>query len=153
MSAKSQSLDALIAQQPFFKGLDAEHVEELAKRAMVEQFDAGEEIFVEGNPANRFYIILQGKVVLESDARERGRIAIETLGPGDDLGWSWLFAPYYLQFSARAVEPTKVIFFYATPLRDLCEQDHEFGYELLRRTAEVVVERLRSMRLRLLNNV
>jgi CRP-like cAMP-binding protein len=150
MNAISQPCETLIAEQRFFKGMTPVHVEQLARRSMVEEFDAGEEIFVEGNPANRFYIILKGKVLLESDAGERGRIPIETLGPGEDLGWSWLFPPYYLQFSARAIEPTRVIFFYATPLRELCERDRDFGYELLRRTAEVVVERLRSLRLRLI---
>ena len=153
MNALSQPLTSLIAEQPFFKGLSPHHIEELANRAMIEEFKAQEWIFIEGHPANRFYLILQGKVAIESGAGERGQIEIETLGPGDDLGWSWLFAPYYLQFSARASEPVKVIFFYATPLRELCERDHEFGYELLRRTAEVVVERLQATRLRLLNNV
>ena len=30
--------------------------------------------------------------------------AVQTIGPGDALGWSWLFAPHRWHFTARAVE-------------------------------------------------
>jgi len=36
----------------------------------------------------------------------------------------------------------KAIFFYGTRLREQCEQDPAFGYELMKRTAEVVIKRL-----------
>ena len=65
------------------------------------------------------------------------------------LGWSWLFPPYYWHFDARAVKPTTAIFIYGTRVRELCENDHDLGYELMRRTAEVVIGRLQSARRRL----
>jgi CRP/FNR family transcriptional regulator, cyclic AMP receptor protein len=88
-------------------------------------------------------------VALESEVKEHGRILIRTLGPGDDLGWSWLFPPHYLHFSARAVETTRTIFFYGTRLRDQCEEDHELGYQLMKRVAEVVVQNVHAMQQRL----
>jgi CRP/FNR family cyclic AMP-dependent transcriptional regulator len=121
----------------------------LTDSAMEMQFEAGRSIFEEGSPANRFYLILEGKVVLESELAERGMLPIQTLGPGDDLGWSWLFPSHYLHLSARAVEPTKTIFFFGTRLREQCDQDHEFGYELMKRIAEVVIQRLRATQVRL----
>ena len=146
----SQSLYTLIVQQPFFKGLNAHQLQLLTDSAMGTQFEPGQSIFKEGSPANRFYLILEGKVVLESELAERGLIPIETLGPGDDLGWSWLFPPYSLQLSARALEPTRTIFFYGTRLREQCEQDHDLGYELTKRIAEVVIKRLRATQQRLI---
>ena len=125
----SQPLSTLVEQQPFFKGLTARHLQMLTASALEMQFETGRSIFQEGSPANRFYLILEGKVVLESDLEQRGVIPIQTLGPGDDLGWSWLFPPYYLHSSARALEPTKTIFFYGTRLREQCEQDHDLGYQ------------------------
>jgi CRP-like cAMP-binding protein len=132
----------LIKDQAFFKGLRPKHLRVLASCAMEKEFAAGEWIFSEGEPANRFYLILQGKVSLETATKELGAVCIQTLGPGDDLGWSWLFAPYYFHFSARATEPTKVVFFYGTRLREHCEDDHDLGYELLWRIAKVVIKRL-----------
>ena len=146
----SQSLYALIAAQPFFKGLNAQHLQVLTDSAMEMQFEPGQSILQEGSPANRFYLILEGKVVLESALEERGMIPIQTLGPGDDLGWSWLFPPYYLQSSARALAPTRTIFFYGTRLREQCERDHDFGYQLMQRIAEVVIKRLQATQQRLM---
>ena len=117
---------------------------------MAEHFPAGELIFREGDPANRFYLIQNGKIALESHARNQRNTLIETIGAGDVLGWSWLFPPYYWHFSARAIEATDVIFIYATPLREECESDHELGYELVKRMAEVMMRRLQAARKQLL---
>ncbi len=149
----STSLYSLIAQQPFFKGLSGHHLQLLADSAMEMQFEAGQSILQEGSPANRFYLILEGKVVLESEVKEHGTIPILTLGPGDDLGWSWLFPPYSIHLSARALEPTQTIFFYGTRLREQCEQDHELGYQLMKRIAEVATQCLRATQQRLMERV
>ena len=149
-SVSPSFLCALIAQQPFFKGLNARQIQLLADSAMEMRFESGESIFQEGSPANRFFLILEGKVVLESESERRGTIPIQTLGPGDDLGWSWLFPPYTLHYGARALERTRTIFFYGTRLREQCYQDRELGYELMKRIAEVVIQQLNAMQLRLL---
>ena len=65
---------------------------------MEKQFAPGEWIFRQGDPANRFYLILEGKVLIESEVKNRGMIPIRTLGAGDDLGWACLFPPYYMHF-------------------------------------------------------
>lgn len=148
--AQSQALYALIAQQPFFKGLTDTQLQLLTNSALQMQFESGQTIFAEGSPANRFYLILNGKVVIESEVAEHNKTFIQTLGAGDDLGWSWLFAPYLFHFTAHAVEPTRTIFFYGTRLREQCEQDHELGYQLMKRVAEVATQRLRATQLGLL---
>jgi len=145
-----QPLYALIAEQPFFKGLKAAHLQLLTDSAFERRFEKGQMIFNEGSPANRFFVILEGKVALESEVKERGTLIIQTLGPGDDLGWSWLFPPYSLHFSARAVEPTRTIFFFGIRLREQCAQDHELGYQLMTRIAEVTTRCIRSMQQRLM---
>jgi CRP/FNR family transcriptional regulator, cyclic AMP receptor protein len=131
-------LHALIEQQPFFKGLNSRQLETLSESALLMAFEPDQVLLQEGGPANRFYLILEGKVVFEMEADANGAtIPIQTLVAGDAVGWSWLFPPYALHFSARALEPTKTIFFYGTRLREQCELDHEFGYQLMKRIAEV----------------
>ena len=149
----AQALHSLIERQPFFKGLSTEHIQVLAESAMEIKFEPGESIFQEGSPANRFYLILEGRVMLESEKKDRNLIPIQTLEPGDDLGWSWLFPPYLVQLSARALEPTKAIFFYGTRLREQCEQDHELGYQLMKRIAEVGTQRLQRTQERLMEYI
>jgi CRP/FNR family cyclic AMP-dependent transcriptional regulator len=150
VNEQTQALFMLIANQPFFKGLTRQQLQLLAESALEMKFEAGQKIFEVGSPANRFYLILEGQVVLESELTEPGTmLPIQILGPGDNLGWSWLFAPYLLHLGARAVEPTRVIFFYGTRLREQCEQDHEFGYELMKRIAEVAIVCLSATQRRL----
>lgn len=133
--------------QPFFKGLPPEMLEMLVKEAMPVEFKAGELIFSAGGLANRLYLLLSGKVALESPTDlEHEPVSIETIGGGSMLGWSWLFPPYYWHFDARAVTPVKAIFFYGTRLREQCEINNQFGYEIMKRVSGVVVERLQATR-------
>lgn len=143
-------LRGIIARQPFFKGLTSQQIGVLADSAMEEEFDKGEVIAQEGDPANRFYLILEGKVLLESETPAHGRIPVQTLDPGDDLGWSWLFPPYYMIFSSRAIEPTRAIFFYGTRLRHQCDEDPVLGYEIMKRVANAMLESLNATRRELL---
>jgi CRP-like cAMP-binding protein len=140
-------VESALAAHPFLKGMDPRQIRMLADCAMLEHFEPGEFLIREGDPANRFYLIIKGKVVLESFAgNKKGRIPIQTLDHSDVLGWSWLFAPYYWQFDAQAAKPTDVVFIYATPLREECENNHDLGYELLKRISRVVVDRLQNTR-------
>ena len=142
----------LLAAQPFLKGLSKSQLEVLSSNAMEIEFPAGRMVFNEGLAANRFYIILEGEVALESATAKNGDRAklIQTIKSGDVLGWSWLFLPYKWNFNARAMKPTKAIIFFATTLRELCEKDHTLGYELMKRVTKVVITRLQSTRLQLL---
>ena len=74
---------------------------------------------------------------------------LQTIGRNDVLGWSWLFPPYYWHFDARATAATKVIFFYGTWLRENCERDHDFGYEMMKRMSAIIIERLQATRRKL----
>ncbi len=144
----SSALYDLIAAQPFFSGLIPAHLQLLTASAMEMQFETGQFLLQEGSPANRFYLILAGQVVLESETPDRELIPLETLGPGDELGWSWLFPAHYLQSNARALVPTRTIFFYGTRIADQCEQDHAFGYQLTRRVAGTLLNRLQALKKR-----
>jgi CRP-like cAMP-binding protein len=148
-SDRRQSLRILLAQQPFFEGLSTHHLQFFTDSAREMRFAPGESILAEGQPADRFYIIMEGRVVLGAELEDRGIVPVQTLGPGDGLGWSWLFPPYTLSLSARALSPTRTISFYGECLRAEAEQDHEFGYQLTKRITEAVIRRLRTTQQRL----
>jgi len=145
-AAGVMELTSVLAQHPFLRGLKREHLETLAKSAMPVRHEAGEVLFREGDPANRFYLIEQGHVAVESKDKEGRRVTVQVIGPGDVLGWSWLFPPYTWHFDARAVEPTSAIFFYGSRLREQGEEDHDFGFEMMKRMAQVILERLQATR-------
>jgi CRP-like cAMP-binding protein len=140
------TFDSIAAEHPFLKGFKTQHLQLLAANALPAHFQAGEVIFREGEMANRFYLLTEGAVVLETYAKDRSGTLVDKIGAGDVLGWSWLFPPYYWRMDARAVEPTNAIFFYGTRLRLEAEQDHDLGYELMRRVAAVAIHRLQAAR-------
>lgn len=131
---------------PFLQAMSAAHLDALSTCAMPTKFEAGQLIFREGEIANRFYLISEGRVLLEAEAADRPGIPVAELHAGDVLGWSWLFPPYTWNFTARAIEPVKAIFFYGTWLRDRCEAEPALGYELMKRTAALVIRRLQATR-------
>ncbi len=148
-----KTLYDIIAGQPFFRGLSQEHLRTLADSAMQTWFEASELIFHDGDLANRFYLIIEGRVDLESSVRKADAVVLQTLGSGELLGWSWLFSPYVWRLHARAVEPTEAIFFYGTRLREQCELNHDLGYELFKRISEVMMLRVQIARGRFLDHL
>jgi len=146
-----QTLEPYLAEHPFLKGLDPRHLNIIVGCASNVSFDAEQYILHEGEEATNFYIIHQGKVALEIFTSDRGPITIQTIGEGEVLGWSWLIPPYQWHYDARAIEPTSAIALDAKCLRAKCEEDHDLGYELLKRFAHVITQRLEATRLQLLD--
>jgi CRP/FNR family transcriptional regulator, cyclic AMP receptor protein len=145
----TKALGDTISEHRIFKHLAPRYLALLAEVAMFKEFATNEIIFREGDPANRFYLILDGEVAIESAQRDGPSVVLQTVGRDDVLGWSWLFPPYYWHFDARATEPTKAIFFYGTWLRENCERDRDFGYEMMKRMSAVMIERLQATRRKL----
>jgi len=146
-----QTLEELIAASRVFAGLQAQQLSLISGCAVNDHFAAGARLFSEGEPAERFFLIREGAVALEVHAPGRGDLVVETLHEGDVVGWSWLFAPYRWQFAGRALAPTRVVSFDGACLRGKCEADHELGYQLMRRFAASLIDRLQATRLQLLD--
>jgi len=147
MSALEQDLGAL----PFFAGLEPVYLRLIADCASLACYDPGEPIFRQGGQADRFYIVGEGRVALEIFSSDRGILTIQTLASGDVVGASWLFPPYIWQYDARALEFTRLLAFNAVCLRAACDQDHDLGYDLMKRFARLMVERLNAARFQLLD--
>jgi CRP-like cAMP-binding protein len=146
-----RTIEQLIASVPIFEGLEHGQLEAIAGCGRNEHVASGRFLLREGDPAERFFLIRRGSVALEVQAPGRGAVTIETLQAGDPVGLSWLFAPYRWQLDARAVEPCELIGFDGVCLRGKCDADHDLGYELMRRFAENLVDRLQATRLQLLD--
>jgi CRP/FNR family transcriptional regulator, cyclic AMP receptor protein len=146
-----ETLQNLLAEHPFAQGLEERHLALLTGCASNVRFDTGQVIFREGEEANQFYLVREGNLAVELHAAERGPITVLTVGAGEVLGWSWLVPPYRWQFDARALQPTRAIALDGKCLRAKAEQDHDLGYELLKRVAHIMEERLQATRLQLLN--
>jgi CRP-like cAMP-binding protein len=146
-----RGLEELIADVPTFAGLEPAQLELIAGCGRNDHAPAGALLLREGEAADTFFLIRHGRVALQVHAPGRGALRIETLGAGEVIGWSWLFAPYRWQLDARALEPCSLVMFDAACLRGKCEQDHELGYQLMARFAANLVDRLQATRFQLLD--
>ena len=131
--------------------LPAEHRDRLMALSREVSFPEGKRIFEESGKADRFWVIRTGAVTLDMRVPGRQRPVVERLGPGDLLGWSWLFPPYVWHLGAEALSPVRATEFDAEAVRKLCQQDPELGLGLVRAVAEVIGRRLISARTRLLD--
>ena len=139
-----------VALHPFLAGLNRTQLTLLTDCVISVRFKPGDIILREGDRADRFFLIETGKVVLESGKDHGQPVVVDTIGAGDLLGWSWMFPPYTWQFTARAVAPTRAIFFAGSVLREYCERDHSLGYALLKRMNAVMIRRMQNARRKML---
>jgi len=141
-----EGLDRLLGEHPVFADMRSDHAELVRGCAANEVFKTGEYVYREGEQANKFYVIRHGAVALEVHVPGFKPIILETLHPGDLLGWSWLLPPYRTSFDARASQVTRLISIDAACLRGKMEEDPVLGYALYKRFAPLIAERLASAR-------
>ena len=146
------TLDEIVAESPMFEGLAQEQLELIAGCARNVGFEPGRAALPRRRPGRHLLPRPQRpRLAVDARSRRAARVVIETLDPGEIVGWSWLFPPYVWHFDARAVDDVRAVAFDGACLRGKCEADHDLGYELMRRFASVMIDRLQHTRLRLLD--
>jgi CRP-like cAMP-binding protein len=148
---KLKGIAEMLAEIGPFDNLAPEHLELIAGCGSNRSLEQGTNLFHEGEAADTFYVVRHGRVALEIFVPGRSAVTVETIGPGEVIGWSWLFEPYRWHMDARVVESGSAIGFDGACLRGKCESDHDLGYELMKRFATLLIERMQATRLRLLD--
>lgn len=146
-----ESLETIIGQLPFFEGLAPQHLATITGCASNVRFAADTIVARAGGPADTFWVVREGRLAVELFVPGRGAVTIETAGENEVVGFSWLQPPYQLHFDVRALAMTRALAFDGRCLRGKCAGDPAFGYEILGRFSRVMVSRIRSMSLQLLD--
>lgn len=133
------------------QALPGEHRDRLMRLAREVSFPQGTRLFKEGGRADRFWIIRTGTVTLDMNVPGRRAAVIETLRHNELIGWSWLFAPHVWHLGAEATSPVRAYEFDAAEVRSLCREDPAFGASVAQWVGDVLAQRLRSARTRLLD--
>lgn len=140
-----------LGQHAFASGLTTGQLERLAALAVGVEVPAGCRLFEEGGKAAKLWLVRSGRIALDLRVPGRERIIVETLGPGDELGLSWLAPAAQWQFGAIAQLPVAAFELTSAALIDLCESDHDLGYQLTRRLLVTSIGRLQAARIRILD--
>lgn len=128
-----------------FQGLSSDERGRLASIGRTRSLQPGDYLFILGDDATDFYVVGKGKLDLCFPVRLRGlvrEISVESVGPGQALGWSALVKPYRFTLSARATEPSEVIGFARRDLLARFDSQPRTGYTFFTRIAEIAGIRL-----------
>jgi CRP-like cAMP-binding protein len=137
--------------QTILEGFEPQDLERLAALAKEVRFKRDQIVFREAQNHGYFYLILDGRVVLEITAGGHP-MSLQTLNAGDAMGWSSLVEPEGgAHFEARVLSPVRALAFEGARLREACEADPAFGYRMMKALLTLVTERLDASRLQLVD--
>ena len=136
----------------FFKGFSDSELEKLATVAKEETYDAGTQIYKNGDPARGLFLIQEGKVVLVMDGylgphKPPMQVTVDVVTKGESSGWSAVVEPYVFTLGALCIDRAKAIVLEAPGLRRLMDEDACLGYKVMKATAKVIANRLNHTRI------
>jgi CRP/FNR family transcriptional regulator, cyclic AMP receptor protein len=140
------ALTVYLARHPLFQGLDSTHIARIAGHAEERAIPADQRVFTQDTEASHFFILKEGTVAVEIPALDGEPLTIQNLGAGATIGWSWLIPPYRWLFDARATSSCVVVAVDGKSLRAACDENPVLGYELMKRFAALMAERLNAAR-------
>ncbi len=129
-----------------FAGQSQYMLEEIALLSREISLEPGEWLFREKEPAQRFYLILEGAISLTMTIHLNGPgehiQKMSSIGRGEILGWSSLLRLNYYRFGAQAKRKTRLVEIDGEGLKELLDDNPNYGYLLVKKIAEVITERL-----------
>jgi len=135
-----------------FKGLDAKQLQLFGKHFTEMNFQAGEGVFSQGDPAQNLYILLEGEVTLGIKAKGEVDITAYSVGKkGEVFGLSSLIKPYRNNVSATCTKKTRAYSINGEVLRKLMTKNSRVGIEIMQKVAEIYFNRLNSTRAMITN--
>ena len=146
-----EGFERVVSEHRFFAGLDAGFLKLVCGCAKNVRFEAGQYLFHEGDAADWLYLVRYGRVALTATMLGRGTTIFQTVSVGEVVGLSWLVPPFRWTYDAKALELTRAIAIDAACLRGKCEQNHDLGYEMMKRFVPVLIERLQASQLQVLD--
>lgn len=145
MDAEDAATESLLGQLP------ADVRDRVLAAASEVSYEPGQRLFTAGQEASGFWIIRAGRVALDIPVPGRGDVVIQTVGPGDVVGWSWLIPSGQWQLGARALDPVTATRLDTAALRAMAEEEFAFGYALVLMLFQAMAHRLQATRARLLH--
>lgn len=147
MTTPATSLDSL----PLLSNLTHTQRAAIAGVSRIETYEPGARMFDEGGLADQCWVVLSGCVMLDALVPPSGHVVLQSIGPGELIGLSWLVPPYRWHFGATAVSPTRAVVVDTAALRALANDDPALGFQLALILIEALVNRLQATRIRLLD--
>ena len=147
----NKSTTEYLAAHEFFSDFNDDILKFLCECSNTLEIKKGQILFREGDKADKFYLIRNGRISIQMPAIMGPSLEIQTLDKDHVLGWSWLIAPYKWNFQTRAEEDSELLQFDGAALLAQCEQEPKLGYELLKKFAGLMSVRLNAARQKMMD--
>jgi len=107
------------------------------------KFEKNDIIFKQGDPADLFYMLKKGSLLLERRISDRLTISICAIKPGYSFGWSGIL-PESASYTLEAIcsEPCEVLAIRKKDIIEIMENDHTLGYLFTRKILLILKQRL-----------
>ena len=115
------ALSELIQKVPVYRHLSAEDRAELAAVCQVQEFHRGDVVFAEGDVANDFFTVVDGRVKVIKGTPDGKIVILEIFGPGDPVGAVAVYENLPFPATAVALEPTTCLRLHKTAFYGLLE--------------------------------
>jgi CRP/FNR family transcriptional regulator len=154
-------LEALFTKLRHFENLPRETLERIAKAALPRHFEAGQVIYIEGEPAEKVYFLEQGWVKATRISRDGREQAMMFFSAGEIFGDIAVFTGREYPGTVVALEAVDVWVIPASEFMALMEQDIVLAMAMIRRLSERVLHyiglvedlSLRNVEARLVNTL
>ncbi len=135
----------------FCKGLSTEYQMRLFSAGVIKAYEPGDRLFFEGQSSKEIYLLADGQVSLENSIPGQEPVGLQTVGPGELLGWSPVLGLGVMTATARAITLCHVLALNADRILAMADEDPKFVLEFMRRVAITLARRLNATRLQLLH--
>ena len=133
-----------LSKVPLFQGLTKQALELISRVASEESHALGTKIFQHGDPGDKLYIILEGKVRISRDVPGMGEEALAVLGPGSVFGEMSLLDEAPRSADARVHERCRLLTVPKDAFEDLLFLHKDLAYEVLWSVIRMLTQRLRE---------
>jgi CRP-like cAMP-binding protein len=117
-------------------------LDRLAQIVDVLKFDKDEFVFRVREPAERFYMLTIGKILLEQRISDKVTTIVGSIKPGYSFGWSAMVEGGTYSADAICDEPCEVFSFKREKINKLFHQDPEMGFLIHQRLLVILKKRL-----------
>jgi CRP-like cAMP-binding protein len=145
-----ESLERVLGEHPFLRDLAPDHLAVMTGCVANVRFAPGEYLLREGTTQGKIFFIRHGTVAVEIDDPSGAPVTMETIGPGDVLGVSWLTSSTQ-HFDCRARDVVVAFVCDQECLRGKMNADPALGYALASRLLSHTYDRLARVRLQRLD--
>lgn len=133
-----------LARLPFFEGLTREALALIAPAMSEESHATGTKLFQYGEPGDKLFIILEGKVRISREVAGMGEEALAVLGPGEVFGEMSLLDESPRSADARVHERCRALVITKESFDDLLFLHKDLAYEVLWNCVRILSMRLRE---------